>query len=404
MHLKRSRTNPLRAVASLTVLACLVAACGRGGTDPSSARPLARGMEASRSAIPWDDLGPGWSVATWGPARPEPVGTTVPAGRPTLSTESVTLYLVDPEGGRYRIASFPPSPYGSDVLESWSGDRKRVLLVRPNGTPNVAVRVVSLASGRSHTFSIDNSTGAVFSNPDGHDVLAVAGTEDPLTLEQANLDGKVGLTYPQTFSGVGRFDGSFASSPNGQIIAMGEAEGRVALVSDGGGRIRDVVVPGTTECTPSRWWSATEVLVTCQPAGNTHALLWLVSTSGTKPSPFTLAGSPGADQGDEAAWQVGRSVYVQSEGGCGYGYVAKRNTHHTTSPVYVPLEDTHDSVFVLGATGDQMLVQATLACGPGRALLWLDPAKGAVRVVLGPGMNGGSVTSALLFGVNNGAQ
>jgi hypothetical protein len=65
------------------------------------------------------------------------------------------------------------------------------------------------------------------------------------------------------------------------------------------------------------------------------------------------------------------------------------------------LEDSQDSVVVLGVTSSQMLVQATLACGPGRALLWLNPAKGAVKVVLGPGMNGGSVTSALLFGDNN---
>jgi TolB protein len=361
-------------------------------------------MEASRNAIPWDDVGPGWSVATWGPARPEPLGAAVPAGQPTSSNEAVTLYLVDPEGGRYRIATLPPSPYGSAVLESWSGDGKRVLLVTPTGTPNVTVRVVALASGRSHTFAIDNSIGAVFGNPDGHDLLAVATTNGAVTLERTNLDGKVDLKYPQTSSGVGRFDGYFASSPNGRIIAMGEQDGRVALVSKGGGRIRDVVVPGTTECVPSRWWSGTEVLVSCQPAGNKPALLWLVPTSGAKPSRFTVAGSSGADQGDEAAWRVGRSVYVQNEGGCGYEDVAKRNAHHTTSPVYVPLENSHDSVAVLGATGHQMLVQATLACGPGRALLWLDPAQGVVKVVLGSGMNGGSVTSALLFGVDNRAS
>ena len=36
----------------------------------SSGAPVASGVQAPASAIPWENVGPGWFVALWGRTRP----------------------------------------------------------------------------------------------------------------------------------------------------------------------------------------------------------------------------------------------------------------------------------------------------------------------------------------------
>jgi TolB protein len=53
----------------------------------------------------------------------------VPAGAVPVSSETITLFLVNPVGGRYTIKTFPP---GSSVaLAAWSADGRRALLMTP---------------------------------------------------------------------------------------------------------------------------------------------------------------------------------------------------------------------------------------------------------------------------------
>jgi hypothetical protein len=72
------------------------------------ASPTAHGVEAASGAVPWSQVGPGWMLATWSPVSGRRPGEEAPAGEPTYEAAATTLYLVDPEGRRYAITTFPP--------------------------------------------------------------------------------------------------------------------------------------------------------------------------------------------------------------------------------------------------------------------------------------------------------
>jgi hypothetical protein len=59
------------------------------------------------------------------PGFPTHSGAEVSEGEPTPYTSTNTLYLVNPEGGRYALTSFPPTDGGAPYLVDWSGDGSR---------------------------------------------------------------------------------------------------------------------------------------------------------------------------------------------------------------------------------------------------------------------------------------
>jgi hypothetical protein len=56
-----------------------------------------------------------------------------------------------------------------------------------------------------------------------------------------------------------------------------------------------------------------------------------------------------------------------------------------------------DSMAVAGVTGDELLLFAKVGCGGTTSLLTYDPAANTSTVLLGPPVNGGDVTDALLY-------
>jgi TolB protein len=239
-----------------------------------------------------------------------------------------------------------------------------------------------------------------YTNPDG---LALLGASeiDP-ELQRLSLTGAVELTYPTQFGALGAFNGASRESPDGTEVAMGTHSGGIALVDNAGKILSELTIPGTSYCSPLRWWAAAEVLTSCLQGPDDVMTLWLVPTSGSAPSALTVPPPAGSqDVGDEDAWKVGAGTYLQDAGACGYVYLAVLNPDHTTSPVAVPGVAQGDSQIILGADGAQLLVQSSVSCGAGISLLWFNPQSTAVKVVLGPGANGGNVRSALLFGDDN---
>ena len=91
------------------ISAAALVACSSKGTATSSAPSAlpALGVELPASQIPWNEVGPGWILAAWRPTQGLNPGQTPPAGQPAAAP--VTLYLLDPAGGRYAITTFPPS-------------------------------------------------------------------------------------------------------------------------------------------------------------------------------------------------------------------------------------------------------------------------------------------------------
>ena len=194
-----------------------------------------------------------------------------------------------------------------------------------------------MATGKTHTLAIrlpGTPTTATYSDAEGHGFLVDAlgsgvGGLDTETLQQLSLSGRVQVTYPRLFGGV-RFNGSAALSPNGSELAMGEWSDQIAEVSKTGAVERHMTVAGAAFCMPTRWWTATEFLASCQSTkANSSPLLWLVSTAGTPPKPFTL---PGSSESDENAWQIGQNV-SRARAECGWLRVpvpgqTHRRPHH----------------------------------------------------------------------------
>jgi hypothetical protein len=127
--------------------AALVACSGWSKVTATSAAPSAcaalpaLGMEAPASQIPWNQVGAGWILATWSPTQ----GPTPRQTPPQPAAAPVTLYLLDPLGGRYAITTLPVEasqgsgdPGHSPRLVDWSGDGRHALfedMFAPGGTP-----------------------------------------------------------------------------------------------------------------------------------------------------------------------------------------------------------------------------------------------------------------------------
>jgi hypothetical protein len=305
----------------------------------------------------------------------------------------VSLFLVDPKGGRYLVWQ---RRVINDSLTAWSGDRKRALFVSYGAATRFLQ--VDLTTGVATALFAFPSSNTVFyesvsyTRPDGLALLITTQTNDEQLLQRFSLDGTVQLTYPGTFSNVGRYAGHMLSAPNGLQLVMGAARG-VAVVDNDGQVVSQILVPGVSGCTPTGWWSAGVVLASCFGA-SAAPRLYKIAISTSEVTSLTVTPKP-PDAGDLGAWPIGKSVYVQDAGGCGYVYLARLEADGRTTPVSVPDVVEGDSVYVLGATKSELALEATIACGGGESALWFNPLTDHSTIVLGPHLNGGGVIGAL---------
>jgi TolB protein len=348
-------------------------------------------------------VGPGWLLGIWSRNVATQPGQKV-AGN--VATPTNELFLVDPRGGRYVVSA----NIGAGTLASWSGDGRRALLTTEvggtSGGSSTRLVQVDLASGRTGTsFSVPKSStvffgSATFTRPRGLALLVTTQTNDRELLQRYSPSGVLERTYPATFQAGGAFTGGVLSSPSGTQLVLGTSKG-IALVGNDGTVLAQVLVPAVSECDPMRWWSTDVVLASCIGSNGSAQRLYEVPT--THGAATALTGEPRPpDAGDMNAWALGSGVYVQDAGGCGYVYLAKLQPGALTTPVAVPGVKQGNSVFVLGATKDQLAIQATLNCGPGESVLWFNAASDTTTIVLGPPVNGGSVSQALTYPDPNG--
>ncbi|HMK96286.1 MAG TPA: hypothetical protein VK425_02005 [Acidimicrobiales bacterium] len=367
-------------------------------TTLSGTGPAPSGVEEPASAIPWGSVGPGWFVALWGSHAgyeccPPPRG---------WERQRSTLYLVDPLGGRYRVATMPAPSYYS--LFDWSGDGRRVLVGTPptGAQSRFEVEDVDLATGKVlHHFRGPSSIAWYqYTRPDGLAVLASPQTAGARVapLVRLSLSGATQLSYPTTFPGVGEL-ASGGSGPNDVLPSLDgtelvvEAHTGLALLANDGTFIRDVG-PSGEACSPQRWWDVTDLVASCQPiASEAEAALWLVPANGETATQLTFPRPP--DLGDLDGWKVGTAIYTQAAGPCGSEFLARRLSGGRTAAVPVP--HAGDDVRVIGVHGSQLALQAMLGCGPGPSLFWFDPATGKQVPLLGGPMNGGGVLAALPY-------
>ncbi len=404
-----SRHSTWRRRAGLVALAAvLVAGCSSNDATASHSTPgnpttstptaaaemAAHGVEKSIGDVPWSQVGPGWMLATWSPAVSVPPGGSRPVGSPAPDTVPVTLYLVDPAGGRYAITTFPPTAAPGSV--EWSGDGSHALWASAGPGSSTVITELDLHTGTRTSFTVNGSSVAPrYTRPEGKAVLLTADKK----LMRVDLAGNPQLTYP-TDKLASPFDGQYLSTPDGTQLVLGTASG-LALMGNDGTVGKALPVAGRTGCSPVRWWDngAKTVLASCDAAHQPQQL-WLVPIDGSAPTaltaPITDPSSP--DTGDMDAWQLPAGTYVQYAGGCGAIHLGKLNPNGTVSKVSVPNVDPSHSIYVIGVHGGNLDLKATVAgCGPAQSLLEYDPAAGTTNVLLGPPLNGGAVISAVPY-------
>ncbi|HEY7054054.1 MAG TPA: hypothetical protein VH496_18260 [Mycobacterium sp.] len=398
--------------------AALLACSGPSKTTSSSTAPAAlpaRGVELAASEIPWKQVGPGWILATWSAAPGLNPGQTPPSGQPAVAP--VTLFLLDPVGGRFKVTTFalsPPTGPGdlghTPFLADWSGDGRHALFedfgAGGSGPGSTAITDVDLTTGTKHTFTVDTEgVGAGYSLPAGQAILLSTfnGSTRGWSLDRVDLSGNKQLTYPTDRLGTaGKYNGTYVESPDGTQVVLGTTTGMVVIGNDGviGKRL---LVPGTlTDCSPVRWWTSGVLLARC--AGSSASQLWRVPLDGGAPSAVTAVNTGqedsgfGPDLGDTNAWQLPSGTFLQSEGGCGSMFLSRLTPDLRTTKVTVPGVDPDNSVLVSGVSADKLVLRATVGCGSGISALTYDPAANTTSVLLGPPVNGGGVQNAILYG------
>ena len=364
-------------------------------TPTAATQMAAHGVEKSIGDVPWSQVGPGWMLATWSPAVSVPPGAPRPAGSPAPDTVPVTLYLVDPAGGRYSITTFPPT--ADAHMTDWSGDGSHALFASRGPGSSTVITELDLHNGTRTTFTVNGSSVAPrYTRPDGKAVLL---TVDNRKLMRVDLAGNPQLTYP-TDKLASTFSGQYLSTPDGTQLVLGTSAG-LALMGNDGAVGKALPVAGETSCSPVRWWDngAKTVLANCD-AANRPQQLWLVPIDGSASTALTapIKDQSSHDNGDVNAWQLPAGTYVQYLGGCGAIHLGKLNPDGTVSKVSVPNVDPSHSIFVIGVHGGNLDLKATVAgCGPAQSLLEYDPAAGTTNVLLGPPLNGGAVISAVPY-------
>jgi hypothetical protein len=356
-------------------------------TAPQTTKPvLTAGQQGSRGTVPWAKVGAGWLVATW---------STSPAVTSGAVTPPETLYLVDPEGGRYNLGSAPKT----GVLTDWSGDAEDALFLVPTtpaatGTISYGAVIVNLRTAKTTQFSVGAEVGSdavQFSKPDGTAVL-VAGPQ----ARRFNLAGTLEETYPTSVPGAtgsSTTGGAFVEIPAGTEVGL-SATGGIDVLTNGGKPLRFVgPPPGQQPCTVEGLWQATSVLENCGTE------LWAQPLSGGVANHLASA-TTGTTLID--AWLVGTRVIAEA-GACGTTWLEAADPGGTLSTISVPDVSAGGSVTPVGAWGTRLGVLLRPGCDGGTSqqqdttLGWYDPSTYALTPLLGSLAGSGTVDAAVLF-------
>lgn len=346
----------------------------------TSEKMLGAGQVGSLSQVPWRLIGPGWTLAEY-------TNGTIKVARP------VTLYMIDPAGGKYRIYQWAAGR--APGLIDWSGDKTRALLSLPGG-PQPRLGQLVLATGKVTTFRLpaagDRAVG--YTRPDGTNILV----ETSHGIDRFSLTGALQAHLVTGFQYT-----SPISSANGltEVVNGGD---QLVLVSNRGGIIRRLPVPGADAefggCTPVRWWSTTVVVASCMPHTVTmEPRLWLVPISGAAPKALTpLRNGRGPDLGDLDGWKLPSGLYVQALGACGTRFIGKVEAHGGVKVINVPGSSGNN--VVVATSGSRMLVREFSECYPSSAVAWFNPATGAAQNVLRAPRNDEGVIGIVAFNQN----
>ena len=344
-------------------------------------KPLQHGEVGPRTDVPWRSVGRGWTIAEWG----------------NSNSSAVTVYLVNPVGGRYAIAKLP-----SYLPPVWSSDVRDVLLTENGGgiTEHLDMVTGTLTSIpiRKNVFVAGVLPGHAFGvlafMPGAHGTPPTFGILGPR--------GTIVTRFPTSAPGAGSFsndiqfgtDTDTISTATGEMV-LGGTTG-IALVTATGHVTRVLAPPaGSTTCQPYRLWSPTVLVASCS---NHHRITgaYLMPLDGSQPNRLSLAAAPAGYFGVANAWAMTGHTLVTLGTGCGPPGVELVRTDGThaqfglprakgTYGVVVP-EQAYDTTIIAMTTGANQCVG-----DKGPSLVSIDIRTQKTTVLLGPGLTGGTI-------------
>ncbi|HTI77382.1 MAG TPA: hypothetical protein VL634_20455 [Mycobacterium sp.] len=374
-------------------------------TAAPAAPAVAHGVKAAIGDVPWAKVGPGWMLAMWSPETPHMPGAEPGPDEQKPETDTTTLYLVDPQGNRYTIATFGADDRSAPEVLDWSADGSHALLGAQYPAPS-KVTSIDLHTGAQTTIPVDGYPR--YSHLDGKSILVATAynstTNEPGTLKRLDLAGNEQQSYPTELGEAGKFGGDYLESLDGTqlVLATHDQDENTMVVTGTDGKIvRTLRTPmQKAHCSPVRWWSASVVLANCR--NDAGGQLWEVPLDGGTPTALTAVNSGqeddpgfGGDIGDDVAYQLPSGTFLQSAGACGTMFLSRLTPDMHTTRVKIP--GVSDSVIVAGATADKLLILGKVGCSGTTSMLTYDPAANTSTVLLGPPINGGGVTDARLF-------
>jgi TolB protein len=329
------------------------------------------GRTGTRSQVPWAKVGPGWVLAEYS-------ATVVPDSSAKPRLGPVSLYLIDPAGGKYLMYRWKERQGQSlPALIDWSADAAKALIgQQPNevGYPPTRVMQLTLATGAVTSFHVPwNVYPQAYATPDGGAMLATSG-DQRIKLIRYCLTGRRGpaLASAENLE--------FSESGSG-VVAVSGTTG-IKLVDATGRIIRWLPVPGAQAaaagCGPIRWWNARTVLAVCPQHG-----LWLIPADGAAPRHLSPArNGHGVDpNGDVGAWALPSGLYLQAVGACSQLYIVRQLPSGRVQSVNIPGTYGNNNR-IINSLGTRLLVRAQTGCPGSDSLLWFDPATRAVQMLL----------------------
>jgi hypothetical protein len=371
-----SRRAALAFILAAGMVAAVAGAAGAPGAAAAQAAGakvvLSAGQTGTLAQVPWPKVGPGWELVQYDASTHARPG-------------ALTLYLVDPAGGRYRMYRWAAKAAVRPTLADWSGDKARALFALGANT----VEQLNMVTGKMEAIRLQYASfaiGAGYTRPSGSRLLITDGASRGVTLYslRGTVVGRLGSNSA----------GAIPSADGTQFVLPGPAG--LKLNTSAGRLIRSLPVRGAG-CSPLRYWDATTILATCAVARTAaQSRLWLVPASGRAPRALTSARLTPPDLGNLGAWRLRSGLYLQAAGSCGSLFIARQHGNGATNVVNVPgTNGTRNQVIT--ADGRRLLVAAGTGCMSSNSLLWFSPATHAEQWLIRTPGSAYGVTAVVPF-------
>jgi len=347
---------------------------------------LGTGREYPRDEIPWWQVGAGWTVAL---AVPLTDKTNVP------SVHQI-IYLVDPDGSRYKIADHRGEPL---YLDDVSGDHRRAVLTQSVKPDSTAIIQLDLASGVMTRFVVAHlDVDVEYTKPMGRALVMVStGATDRQVLRRVALDGSVQEIYDPRIFGKPFVMTLPLYASDGVTFVLATHSGFVVLQNDGT-FVRRILFPSGYTCLHTRrWWSPDVFVARCSAIPTKAAngnwvnskhpeALWLMSVDGTARSQIKVNGNDlAAGIGLINAWPTDGGIWAEEATGCGPPIVDRVDSDGSVHRVEYSMPGLHQAV-IEGATNSNLYLVGYVGCNsqPTTALVKMNAQTGMTTMLLGP--------------------